>query len=63
MKDDESFIIIGMKNEGKLTLHEGTRASIPDKTGLVHHDHGMVGDHIRRPGKRPAMNIHYEWMD
>ena len=49
--------------EGKLTLHEGTRASIPDKTGLVHHDHGMVGDHIRRPGKRPAMNIHYEWMD
>ena len=53
MKDDESFIIIGMNNEGKLTLHEGTRASIPDKTGLVHHDHGMVGDHKRHPSKIP----------
>ena len=27
--------------------------SIPDKTGLVHPDHGMVGDHKRHPSKIP----------
>ena len=37
----------------QLTLHEETVASIPDKTGLVHHDHEMVRDHTHHPSKRP----------